>query len=86
MPATHSIRKRANEVHSSKVTQRGNVPKSTKQTDGKTPVGPVLLGLFIFVVVGSAVCFKSFKAFERPKDEHCSYSLCRFVLKRSSVF
>jgi len=55
MPANHSKRKRANEVHSSRVTQRGNVPKTTKQVDGKTPVGPWLLALFVFVVVGSAV-------------------------------
>ncbi|CAF3707255.1 unnamed protein product [Rotaria sordida] len=55
MPANHSKRKRANEVHSARVTQRGNVPKSTKQVDTKTPVGPWLLALFVFVVVGSAV-------------------------------
>lgn len=55
MPANHSKRKRANEVHSSKITQRGNVPKSTKQTDSKTPIGPWLLALFVFVVVGSVV-------------------------------
>lgn len=55
MPANHSKRKRANEVHSNRVTQRGNVPKSSKQVDSKTPVGPWLLALFIFVVVGSAV-------------------------------
>jgi len=55
MPSAHSIRKRANEVHSSKVTQRGNVPKTTKQAESKTPVGPWLLALFVFVVVGSAV-------------------------------
>ena len=55
MPANSSKRKRANEVHSSKITQRGNVPKSGKQAESKTPVGPWLLALFVFVVVGSAV-------------------------------
>jgi hypothetical protein len=55
MPANSSKRKRANEVHSSKVTQRGNVPKSGKQVESKTPVGPWLLALFVFVVIGSAV-------------------------------
>ena len=55
MPANHSKRKRANEVHHSRVTQRGNVPKSLKQTESKTPVGPWLLALFVFVVIGSAV-------------------------------
>jgi len=53
MPANHSKRKRANEVHSSKITQRGNVSK--KPSESKTPVGPWLLALFVFVVVGSAV-------------------------------
>ncbi|CAF0845184.1 unnamed protein product [Rotaria sordida] len=32
MPANQSKRKRAIEVHNKKVTQRGNVPKSNKQT------------------------------------------------------
>ncbi|CAF3360510.1 unnamed protein product [Rotaria sp. Silwood1] len=51
MPANHSKRKRAVEVHNKKVTQRGNVPKTNKQVDSKTPVGPWLLALFVFVVV-----------------------------------
>ncbi len=55
MPANQSKRKRAIEVHNKKVTQRGNVPKSSKQVEAKTPVGPWLLALFVFVVVGSAV-------------------------------
>ncbi|CAF0995773.1 unnamed protein product [Rotaria magnacalcarata] len=50
MPANQSKRKRAIEVHNKKVTQRGNVPKSGKQADTKTPVGPWLLALFVFVV------------------------------------
>ncbi|GAV08304.1 hypothetical protein RvY_18019 [Ramazzottius varieornatus] len=41
-----------NESHSKKVTQRGNI-KSTKAEDRS--VGPWLLGLFIFVVCGSAI-------------------------------
>jgi len=45
----------ANEKASKMVTQRGNVPKSTRQTDEKYPVAPWLMGLFIFVVCGSAV-------------------------------
>jgi len=55
MPANQSKRKRAIEVHNKKVTQRGNVPKSNKQVESKTPVGPWLLALFVFVVIGSAV-------------------------------
>nr|ADV40231.1 putative ribosome-attached membrane protein 4 [Latrodectus hesperus] len=45
----------ANEKASKNVTQRGNVPKTSKAQDEKYPVGPWLLGLFIFVVCGSAV-------------------------------
>jgi len=55
MPAYQSKRKRAVELHNKKVTLRGNVPKTTKQVESKTPVGPWLLALFVFVVVGSAV-------------------------------
>jgi hypothetical protein len=45
----------ANEKASKNVTMPGKVPKSTKPQDDKYPVGPGLLGLFIFVVCGSAV-------------------------------
>jgi hypothetical protein len=55
MPANHSKRKRAVEVHNKKFTQIGNVPKSSKQVEAKAAVGPWLLALFVFVVVGSAV-------------------------------
>ncbi|XP_067898733.1 stress-associated endoplasmic reticulum protein 1 isoform X1 [Heterodontus francisci] len=45
----------ANEKHSKNITQRGNVPKSSKTApDEKSSVGPWLLALFIFVVCGSA--------------------------------
>jgi len=45
----------ANEKAQKMVTMRGNVPKSTRQSDEKYPVAPWLMGLFIFVVCGSAV-------------------------------
>eukprot|EP00794_Sanderia_malayensis_P010787 gene10787-11941_t len=45
----------ASEKHSQNVTSRGNVPKSMRPNEDKYPVGPVLLGLFLFVVCGSAV-------------------------------
>lgn len=45
----------ANEKASKNITMRGNVPKSSKSNDDQYPVGPWLLGLFIFVVCGSAV-------------------------------
>ncbi|XP_057376084.1 stress-associated endoplasmic reticulum protein 2-like [Daphnia carinata] len=45
----------ANEKASKYVTMRGNVPKSSKANEDSSPVGPWLLGLFVFVVCGSAV-------------------------------
>jgi len=46
----------ANEKASKNITNRGNVIKSTqKPPDEKYPVGPWLLGLFVFVVCGSAI-------------------------------
>eukprot|EP00310_Coccolithus_braarudii_P024044 CAMPEP_0183357322 /NCGR_PEP_ID=MMETSP0164_2-20130417/45909_1 /TAXON_ID=221442 /ORGANISM="Coccolithus pelagicus ssp braarudi, Strain PLY182g" /LENGTH=58 /DNA_ID=CAMNT_0025530911 /DNA_START=15 /DNA_END=187 /DNA_ORIENTATION=+ len=43
----------ANKRHLSKITKRGNVETRKKET--KPPVGPWVLGLFLFVVVGSAL-------------------------------
>ncbi|KAK1153342.1 UNVERIFIED_CONTAM: hypothetical protein FKN15_077735 [Acipenser sinensis] len=46
----------ANEKHSKTITQRGNVQKNTRVvTEDKSPVGPWLLALFVFVVCGSAI-------------------------------
>uniref|UniRef100_A0A182KI25 Stress-associated endoplasmic reticulum protein n=1 Tax=Anopheles christyi TaxID=43041 RepID=A0A182KI25_9DIPT len=45
----------ANEKASKNITMRGNVPKSSKNSEEKYPVGPWLLALFIFVVCGSAI-------------------------------
>jgi len=47
--------KTANEKAAKNVLKRGKVPLSTRQNEDKYPVGPWLLGLFIFVVCGSAV-------------------------------
>ncbi|EFA00288.1 stress-associated endoplasmic reticulum protein 2 [Tribolium castaneum] len=45
----------ANEKASKNVVLRGNVPKSSKQQSENSPVGPMILALFIFVVCGSAI-------------------------------
>ncbi|KAG0584382.1 hypothetical protein M758_3G206200 [Ceratodon purpureus] len=37
------------------ILKRGQVPESTVKKSSSYPVGPVVLGLFIFVVVGSAI-------------------------------
>lgn len=54
MPSKQRMRI-ANEKMAKNIAVRGGVPKTLKQTEEKLPVGPWLLGLFIFVVCGSAV-------------------------------
>ncbi|CAD6193767.1 unnamed protein product [Caenorhabditis auriculariae] len=45
----------ANEQFNKNITQRGKVAKSLKPSEDKYPVAPWLIGLFVFVVVGSAI-------------------------------
>lgn len=45
----------ANDKASKNITMRGQVPKSLRPAEEKYPVGPWLLGLFVFVVCGSAI-------------------------------
>ncbi|OQR80007.1 stress-associated endoplasmic reticulum protein 2-like [Tropilaelaps mercedesae] len=54
MVATPRMRA-ASEKHAKNITQRGNVQKSSKNSEDKPPVGPWLLALFLFVVCGSAI-------------------------------
>ncbi|XP_018025918.1 stress-associated endoplasmic reticulum protein 2 [Hyalella azteca] len=54
MPPQHRM-KAANEKAAKNITNRGNVVTSSRQGSDKYPVGPWLLGLFVFVVCGSAV-------------------------------
>lgn len=35
------------------ITKRGSVPETTTKKGSDYPVGPVLLGFFVFVVIGS---------------------------------
>lgn len=53
--AAQQRRKIANDKMAKNVTARGTVPKTLKPSEEKYPVGPWLLGLFIFVVCGSAI-------------------------------
>lgn len=45
----------ANEKASKNVMLRGNVPKGSKSSAEKYTVGPWILGLFLFLVCGSAI-------------------------------
>ncbi|XWS22775.1 hypothetical protein CRYUN_Cryun29cG0065300 [Craigia yunnanensis] len=50
------------------ITKRGAVPETTTRKGKDYPVGPMLLGFFIFVVIGSwakQTCFRCFKSLER---------------------
>ena len=53
MPTTPRMRK-ANEKNAKNITSRGKVSKTSKK-ENNYPVSPELLGLFIFVVIGSSV-------------------------------
>jgi len=45
----------ANSTVAKNITKRGSVKATLNPVEEKSPVGPYLLGLFIFVVCGSAV-------------------------------
>jgi Ribosome associated membrane protein RAMP4 len=47
--------KAKSETYNQNINNRGNVPASLVKKEDKFPVGPVLLGFFLFVVVGSAL-------------------------------
>lgn len=38
------------------ITRRGSVPETTVKKGNDYPVGPLVLGFFIFVVIGSCMC------------------------------
>ena len=52
MPSKQVMRTQSNK-HSQFVTKRGAVPKSLKPEQDKSPIGPYLIALFVFVVCGS---------------------------------
>ncbi|KAK0404101.1 hypothetical protein QR680_017288 [Steinernema hermaphroditum] len=54
MPAKQRMNA-ANNAFSKNVSNRGNVQKSLKPQDTKYPAAPWLIGMFVFVVCGSAV-------------------------------
>ncbi|KAF8684851.1 hypothetical protein HU200_044131 [Digitaria exilis] len=45
------------------ITRRGSVPETTIKKGNDYPVGPVVLGFFIFVVIGSCMPSNLFKIF-----------------------
>jgi len=49
------VLKQKNQQYANNIEKRGKVPSSLTKKEDKFPVGPVLLGFFLFVVVGSAL-------------------------------
>jgi len=45
----------ASDLYNKNVNKRGKVDKTLKPAEDKMPVGPWMLGLFVFVVIGSAI-------------------------------
>ncbi|CAD8098889.1 unnamed protein product [Paramecium sonneborni] len=54
MPSAQTMKLRS-QNYQENVLKQGKVPKSLLKKEEKLPVGPVLLGVFLFVVVGSAL-------------------------------
>lgn len=52
---------RKNQKFQKNVTRRGAVPETTVKKGNDYPVGPVLLGFFVFVVIGSCKLLPSFQ-------------------------
>lgn len=54
MTTSMRIAERKSAKFQKNILKRGNVPESSTRKEPKSPVGPLVLGLFIFVVIGSA--------------------------------
>ncbi|CAD8174528.1 unnamed protein product [Paramecium octaurelia] len=54
MPSAQTMKLRS-QNYQGNVNKQGKVPKSLIKKEENLPVGPILLGVFLFVVVGSAL-------------------------------
>ncbi|RVW99309.1 hypothetical protein CK203_030697 [Vitis vinifera] len=55
MTTSRRLADRKVEKFEKNITKRGSVPETTTKKGSDYPVGPVLLGFFVFVVIGSLV-------------------------------
>ncbi|KAK8627545.1 hypothetical protein V6N13_135154 [Hibiscus sabdariffa] len=55
MTTSRRLAERKVEKFQKNITKRGAVPETTIKKGNDYPVGPVLLGFFIFVVIGSSL-------------------------------
>ncbi|KAI3713899.1 hypothetical protein L1987_72486 [Smallanthus sonchifolius] len=37
------------------ITRRGSVPQTSTKKDNDYPIGPIMIGFFVFVVIGSSL-------------------------------
>ncbi|CAD8207534.1 unnamed protein product [Paramecium octaurelia] len=54
MPSAQTMKLR-NKINRNNIHKQGKVPKSLMKTEEAAAMGPILLGVFLFVVVGSAI-------------------------------
>ncbi|XP_039059836.1 uncharacterized protein LOC120203715 [Hibiscus syriacus] len=55
MTTSRRLAERKVEKFQKNITKRGAVPETTTKKGNDYPVGPVLLGFFVFVVIGSSL-------------------------------
>ncbi|KAL4384960.1 hypothetical protein GQ457_15G003800 [Hibiscus cannabinus] len=55
MTTSRRLAERKVEKFQKNITKRGTVPETTTKKGNDYPVGPVLLGFFVFVVTGSSL-------------------------------
>ncbi|KAG9144587.1 hypothetical protein Leryth_010804 [Lithospermum erythrorhizon] len=55
MTTSRRLADRKIEKFQKNITKRGAVPETTAKKGSNYPVGPILLGFFIFVVIGSSL-------------------------------
>jgi hypothetical protein len=73
--------KMKSDIHASNIDKRGNVKKSlsvmmwmTQKGEEKSQVGPIMLGIFLFVVIGSAL-FQILNVTNQSSDTILSWCL-----------
>ncbi|EXB29528.1 hypothetical protein L484_010586 [Morus notabilis] len=66
------------------ITKRGSVPETSSKKGYDFPVGPILLGFFIFVVIGSCIALSSYSSLSSPFNLFIFYLIysapCPFFL------
>ena len=61
-PAPRSLRRRSDQFQKN-ITKRGTIDNTPKEPEGSN-LGPVVIGLFLFVVVGSGECQRAKKCLQ----------------------